>query len=57
MSAWFDAANHCEDSYGVYVNYIEEFFMCPHCDEPIYKDDWKNHDYSVCPICEEYIDD
>ena len=52
MSIWFDTAKHCEDDFGVYVNYIEEFFMCPECDEPIYKDDYKNlKSMDVCPVC------
>ena len=41
-------------SYGGYVNYVEGFYLCPECGEPVYNDDWDDiafHDF-ICPICE-----
>lgn len=48
---WLEAAELCEDKYGVYVDVMEEFFHCIECDDPILKEDWEGHDFSVCPIC------
>ena len=52
FKTWEDAANYCEDIFGVYVDWEERFFHCPGCDEPILEEDWNNHDWSMCPICE-----
>ena len=49
---WKEAASLCEDLYGIYVNWEENYFICPECDEPILEEDWGNHDFSMCPICE-----
>lgn len=50
---WEYCASYCEKTYGVYVDWEEEFFHCPECDEQIYKCDWENHDdWIVCPVCE-----
>jgi hypothetical protein len=50
---WEDCAKYCEENYGVYVDWEEEYFICPECDEPIYADDWDDHDlWNLCPICE-----
>lgn len=55
---WADCAKHCEESYGVFVDWEEEYFICPVCDKPIYANDWGDHDHwHICPICEfNYID-
>ena len=34
---WDRLANEVELVYGGYVDRDEEFFICPECDEPIYK--------------------
>ena len=49
---WTAAAVYCEETYGVYANWNEGFFICPECGEPIYQEDWRGHDFSICPICE-----
>lgn len=49
---WEKAAAWCEETYGTYVDYEEEFFECPECGEPIYKCDWADYGvWTVCPIC------
>jgi hypothetical protein len=55
---WADCAKYCEEIYGVFVDWEEEYFICPECDEPIYADDWGDHDHwNFCPICEfNYLD-
>ena len=37
-----------------FVNWEEEFYVCPECGEPIYKCDWSRGELTefVCPICE-----
>lgn len=54
---WRDAANYCEKVFDVQVDYDEDkFFICPTCGEPIYEEDWKDHDdWHCCPICEKYF--
>ena len=54
--SWEEAARHCEDVFGVYVDLEERFFICPECDEPIYEEDYEGHDFSICPICETYFE-
>ncbi len=60
---WNRLANEVENVYGGYVDYDEEFFICPECDEPIYKCDWTESDFVMgrpvrdklrlyCPCCE-----
>ena len=48
--SWEQAAHHCKKTYGVFVDWDEDFFICPECGEPIYKDDWDELHY--CPVCE-----
>lgn len=61
---WYTIAKKCEKIYGTYVDWDEEFFICPECDEPIYRCDWRDSDYTLgktyhgeifCPVCEELI--
>lgn len=49
---WEYCANYCEKTYGVYVDWDEEFFHCPECGEPLYFIDWENHNWECCPVCE-----
>ena len=52
MKRWKDAAKYCRREYGVQVDNGEEFFICPDCQEPILKEDWKDHEnWDECPIC------
>ena len=49
---WREIANKCQEVYGIYVDWDEEFFICPECGEPLYKIDFEDHDWLECPICE-----
>ena len=56
MINWELAARAAEKDCGAEVNYNEEYFVCPECDEPIFSDDWESEDFMaagsiVCPIC------
>ena len=53
---FLNAAEYCEQAYGVLVDLDEGFFVCPNCDEVIYFEDWgtgATENWTVCPICEE----
>ena len=61
---WKEIAKRCEEIYGTYVDLDEGFFICPECDEPIYRCDWREIDFTLgeeyygriyCPVCEEVI--
>ena len=53
MKRWKDAAKYCRREYGVQVDNGEEFFICPDCGEPIYREDWEDYEnWDKCPICE-----
>lgn len=60
MLSWESMAKKVEEVYGVYVDWDEKFFICPECDEPIYKEDYPvyipdmNENY-ICPVCEEIL--
>ena len=49
---WNEAAEYCENEFGSYVDWDEEFFICPECGEPLYKEDYESHRWAVCPVCE-----
>ena len=49
---WKETAKYCEKTFGVYVNWEERFFICPECDEPLLEEDWEEHNFCECPICE-----
>ena len=52
MFGWFEAGTYCEETYGMTMNTKEGYFVCPECGEPIFEEDWKDHDdWEVCPIC------
>ena len=53
MKRWKDAAKYCRREYGVQVDNGEEFFICPDCGEPIYREDWEDYEnWDEWPICE-----
>ena len=52
MKAWYDMARKCEEDYGSQVDYEEGFFVCPECGEPLLAEDWPEHNWNTCPICE-----
>lgn len=52
IMSWEKVAWHCHDTYGVYVNAKEGFFICPECGEPIYECDWEDEELRACPVCE-----
>ncbi len=51
---WRENAKVAEEVYGSYVNWDEEFYICPECGESVYKIDWGNDELEnfMCPICE-----
>lgn len=52
---WEKNAKEIEEVYGEFVDWDEKFYICPECDEPVYKCDWDESDLSrfLCPICED----
>lgn len=52
MMTWFEAGVYCEETYGMSLNTAEGYFVCPECGEPLFCEDWKDHDWSKCPICD-----
>ena len=61
MSYWELAAGLAEEQ-GSECNYEEGYFICPHCNEPVFEGDWTDDqmfkDNSVmCPICNELLGD
>ena len=52
MKTWEEVAKYCEDVFGAYVDWEERFFHCPECDDVVYFEDWENHDWHSCPVCE-----
>jgi hypothetical protein len=51
--SWEYIAKVVERDYGCYVDWDEEFYICPECDEPIYKCDYPFIKVGmICPVCE-----
>ena len=48
-STWEQIASVLEQREGVLVNWDEGFFVCPKCQEMIYRDE--NVDDGRCPVC------
>ncbi len=47
-----------EEIYGGYVDWEEEFFICPECSEPIYKCDYPTFPVGIlCPVCESEVEE
>ena len=63
MIEWFEASKIVTEEYGTQVDYEEEFFICPECGEPIYKEDTMEFEtgtedgntFFICPVCEEHL--
>ena len=60
MSCYWELAAALAEEQGSECNYEEGYFVCPHCNEPIFEGDWTDDqmfkDNSVmCPICNELI--
>ena len=51
MFDWLVAGTYCEEEYGMYLNTEEGYFICPECAKPLYKENWKHHNWETCPIC------
>ena len=49
---WEQAAEYCYLTFGIQVDYEEGFFVCPECDEVLLEEDWDEHNWEFCPICE-----
>lgn len=49
---WYETADYVEDTYGVFVDWRDRFFICPGCGDPIYECDWEDEDLSICPVCD-----
>ena len=63
MSIWEKVALKVQEETGVHIDWIDRFFECPECGEPIYEEDYNHIDdyipdsYSnyICPVCEQEI--
>ena len=56
MVCWDELATLVEENgYDVEVNWDEGFFICPHCGDPIFEDDYPEIEGYICPICCEKI--
>ena len=51
-TSWREAAMECKKTYGSYVCWKSEHFLCPECGEPVYLEDYPDHDWKACPVCE-----
>lgn len=52
---WEARAKEVEEVYGGFVDWDEAFYICPECEESIYKCDWNEDELTkfLCPICED----
>lgn len=50
---WQRYATYLADECGVFVDWEEEFYICPKCGKPVYECDWGiiSLIQFVCPIC------
>ena len=54
MFTWEKLATIVEkNSYDTEVNWDEEYFICPYCEEPVLKCDFPKNKECACPICGE----
>lgn len=49
---WKETAKMCQMVFGAHIDWEERFFECPECGEPLLEEDWKEHNFCECPICE-----
>ena len=45
---WTTLAETLQEIYGTDVNWAEEYFVCDHCGQRIYKAEWRRKDYFKC---------
>ena len=65
FTEFLNAAEYCDQAYGSAIiaeDGVTVAFICPHCDEPIYFEDWDGEpetgNWMVFPVCgEEWSDD
>ena len=65
FTEFLNAAEYCDQAYGspiISEDGMTVAFVCPHCGEPIYFEDWdgepETENWMVCPVCgEEWSDD
>ena len=56
--SWQYVATFVEEDYSGYVDWDEEFFLCPECGEPIYKCDYPYISMGmICPVCEIMVEE
>lgn len=56
--SWTYVATFLERDYGAYVDWEEEYYICPECGEPIYKCDYPHMKLRMmCPVCESMIEE
>lgn len=50
---WEKNAEYVNEEYGAFVDWKEEFYLCPGCGEPVYECDWTEEELEdfICPIC------
>lgn len=54
MFTWEKLATAVEkNGYDTEVNWDEEYFICPYCEEPILECDFPKNKECACPICGE----
>lgn len=51
-TTWKVVAKYVKETYGSHVDWMEGFFICPECGEPIYAEDWGDEELEICPVCE-----
>ena len=56
--SWTYVAIFLERDYDAYVDWEEEYYICPECGEPIYKSDNPYIELGmICPVCEYNIEE
>lgn len=49
-----EACLYCAAMYGSIFSYTgnkKDFFICPKCDNPVFRDDYNDESFSKCSIC------
>lgn len=56
--SWEYVARYFVYMEGGYVDWEEEYYICPECEEPIYKCDYPIIDVGmICPVCEAEVEE